>query len=94
MSWAIEWVLSALALIGVYAVAYDQKIFNQTLWLVVLLLCLASSVYRLFSSRLKLQLAMISTKQKVLVYILMLLFTLPLYWGLWLNAANQTGLWS
>ena len=93
LSWFIEWIVMVISSIGIFSVAYDVPVFNQPFWWVTLIVVLASSFYRLQSKRFKEQMGQLKASQITFVKSLMFIVTLPILIGLYINAANLSGLW-
>lgn len=93
-SWFFEWLVACFSGVGVYVVAFNQPLFKQTFWWLVLFVVLVSSIYRLKSQRFKHQMEQLSFKQSLFITILIVLFTLPIVVILFINASNYTGVWN
>lgn len=93
LSWFAEWLLGVVCTIGIYIVIFDQPIFYQWFWWLVLFAVLASSLYRLKSKRLKEMMEPLTSGERVFIYSLMGLFTFPIVIILFWNAANLSGVW-
>lgn len=93
ISWLVEWCIAAVSCVGIFAVAYNTPIFNQGFWWCVFFLILLSTALRLRSEATKQQLHQLSRGQLLFVYSLMALFTAPIAFGIFINAANLSNLW-
>jgi len=93
ISWAAEWFLAAVSCVGIFAVAYNTAILNRGFWWFVLFLILLSTVLRLRNDITSQQLHQLSKSQLLFVYSLMLLFTVPIAIGVFINAANLSNIW-
>ncbi len=93
-SWFGEWLLALISCAGVYGVAYHVPLITQHFWWLVFALIVGTSILRLRSENLKSQLKQLTTKQRLLVRCLMVLFTVPLAAGVLVNAANISGIWA
>ena len=93
-SWFVEWAIGVVSAVGIYVVAYSRPIASRWFWCCVLVVVVGSTIYRLQSKRLKIMMEPLTANQKGVVYVIMVVFTLPVLISLGLNVSNYTGLWT